>query len=328
MNRRRRTAQPSRPEELPLAGACRLMSSVRDGPSGYWQSPASRKPTPQEAADQNLPPWTAKETRPPSRTSGQARTSGPQYRKHTPAPRPLGYKPVLTHPLFRGRDKTSRFLQTHDLAAIKPKARLQELFEEHTELTLEEIQNFWRYFENDNLLFYKMGEEIASNYKEIIEEIVGKIFSNGFLCGEKITGIKVKINELNITELTEENSYTELSTLLYEAIKKGLNQAELILLEPIYHTIIQLPPDYVKNALSLASKYSAKIKNVNQEKDYQTIIEILIPVRNSIKFAEDIRSSTSGKAFWQNEFHSFMEVPSQEAKKIISDLRFSKGLSW
>ncbi len=177
-------------------------------------------------------------------------------------------------------DKTSRFLQTHDLAAIKPKSRLKELFVEHTELTSEEIQNFWRYFENENLLFYKMDENLAPTYKEIIEEIVSKILSNGFLCGEKITGIKVIIKELNIAELNEENTYTELSTLFYEAIKKGLNQAELILLEPIYHTIIQLPPDYVKNALSLASKYSAKIRNVNQEKDYQAIIEMLLPVRN------------------------------------------------
>ncbi|MHA1234447.1 MAG: GTP-binding protein, partial [Promethearchaeota archaeon] len=207
------------------------------------------------------------------------------------------------------KDKTLRFLQTHDLAAIKPKLRLKELFEKQTELTLEEIQNFWRYYENNNLLFYKMEEDIAFTNKEIIEEIISKILTSGFLCGEKITGIKLKVKELNITELNEENAYTELSSLFYDAIKKALNQAELILLEPIYHTIIQLPPDYIKNALSLASKYSAKIKDVNQEKDYQAIIEMLIPVRNSIKFAEDIRSSTSGKAFWQNEFYSFMKVP-------------------
>jgi translation elongation factor EF-G len=116
--------------------------------------------------------------------------------------------------------------------------------------------------------------------------------------------------------------------MFYDAIKKALNESGIILLEPIYHTIIQLPPDYIKNALSLLSKHSAKIKNVNQEKDYQAIIELLLPVRNSIKFAEDIRSSTSGKAFWQNEFHAFMEVPKHEAKRLISDLKFLKGLSW
>jgi elongation factor 2 len=80
--------------------------------------------------------------------------------------------------------------------------------------------------------------------------------------------------------------------------------------------------------LSLLTKHSAKIKNINQDKEYQAIIEILIPVRNSIKFAEDIRSSTSGRAFWQNEFYAFMEVPEQEASSIINNLRFIKGLSW
>ncbi|MFX1460301.1 MAG: hypothetical protein ACFFBT_12615, partial [Promethearchaeota archaeon] len=128
--------------------------------------------------------------------------------------------------------------------------------------------------------------------------------------------------------LNEENAFTELSTMFYEAIKKGLNEAELILLEPLYHCIIQLPPDYIKNVLTLLTKYSAKIKNINQEKEYQAIIEILIPVRNSIKFAEDIRSTTSGRAFWQNEFYAFLEVPHHEANSIINNLRFIKGLSW
>jgi elongation factor 2 len=116
--------------------------------------------------------------------------------------------------------------------------------------------------------------------------------------------------------------------MFYEGIKKALIDAELILLEPIYHTVLQLPPNYIKNTLSLLSKNSAKINNINQEKEYQAIIDILIPVRNSIKFAEEIRSTTSGKAFWQNQFYAFMEVPNNEAKQIINDLRFKKGLSW
>ncbi|MFX1446826.1 MAG: GTP-binding protein [Promethearchaeota archaeon] len=225
-------------------------------------------------------------------------------------------------------DKTSRFFQTHDFKAIKPREKLLEFLREYTDLTESEIQNFWIYFENDNMLIYDMAKDLIQFYKDTIIEIIGKILSNGFLCGEKLTGIKIVIEELNIVKLDEENAFTELSTMFYEAIKKALTQAELILLEPIYHTTIQLPPDYLKNSLSLLSKYSAKIKNVNQEKDYQAVIEILIPVRHSIKFAEDIRSITSGRAFWQNTFYAFLEVPENEANKIISGLRFVKGLSW
>ena len=225
-------------------------------------------------------------------------------------------------------DKTSRFFQTHDLKAIKPKTRLKELLEEFTDLTTDEIQNFWMYYDNNNILIYNLEENLNQSYKNSIVEIIGKILLYGPLCGEKLTGLKIIIEELVINKLDEENAFSELSALFYNAIKDALKESELILLEPIYHTIIQLHPDYIKNTLSLLSKYSAKIKDVNQEKDYQAIIEVLLPVRNSIKFAEDIRSSTSGKAFWQNEFYAFMEVPNHEAKQIINDLRFMKGISW
>lgn len=238
------------------------------------------------------------------------------------------YKNSLKIKIERLDDKTAKFFQTHDFGAIKAKERLFELLKAHTNLTEPEIQDFWMYYDNENILIYNSNEDLNHFYKEIIIEIIGKILSTGFLCGEKLTGIKINIENLNILKLDEENAFNELSTMFYDAIKKALNQAELILLEPIYHTIIQLPPDHIKNTLALLSKYSAKIINVNQEKDYQAIIEILIPVRNSIKFAEDIRSSTSGRAFWQNTFHAFLEVPNHEANKLISDLRFIKGLSW
>ena len=128
--------------------------------------------------------------------------------------------------------------------------------------------------------------------------------------------------------IDDENAFTELSALIYEGVKKALSEAGSILLEPIYRTVIQLPPDSIKISLSLLSKFAAKIKTVNQDNEYQATIEVLLPVRNSIKFAEEIRSATSGKAFWQNEFYAFMEVPSNEAKQIINEIRFRKGLSW
>ena len=190
------------------------------------------------------------------------------------------------------------------------------------------MKKYWKTDEDQNVLIYLGNSELNDFYKDLISKIIEKIHLNGPLCGEKLTEIKIAINELSIIELDEENAFTELSTMFYDTIKQGLTECELILLEPIYHTIIQLPPDYIKTVLTLLSKYSAKIKTIDQEKEYQAIIEILLSVRNSIKFAEDIRSATSGRAFWQNEFYAFMEVPAQESKTIISDLRFRKGLSW
>jgi elongation factor 2 len=225
-------------------------------------------------------------------------------------------------------EKTVKFFQNIDYKTIKPLDVLKKILKEETKLTGEEIENFWICDEDQNVIIYSSNFDKDPTYKNAILEIFEKIKLRGPLSGEKLSEIKIIIEDLIIDKILQEEFFTELSTMLYEAIKKGLDEAELILLEPIYHTIIQLPPDHIKKTLSLLAKYSAKIKSIDQEKEYQAIIEILLSVRNSLKFAKDIRNSSSGKAFWQNKFFAFMEVPKQDAQRLIQDLRFLKGLSW
>ncbi|MFX1258868.1 MAG: EF-Tu/IF-2/RF-3 family GTPase [Promethearchaeota archaeon] len=228
----------------------------------------------------------------------------------------------------RLNEGTLKFFRNHDYKAFKPPERLRTALKENTNLSNSEINNFWNCDDNQNILIYQGINDLDDVLKSLIIKIVKKIALNGPLCGEKLTELKIVVKNLNIVNIDESTAFTGLSVLFYDAIKKALDEAELILMEPIYRTIIQLPPDYIKSALSLLTKYSAKIKDVNQENDYQAIIEILLPVRNSIKFAEDVRSISSGRAFWQNDFYGFMKVPVHESDRIINNLRFLKGLSW
>ncbi len=221
-----------------------------------------------------------------------------------------------------------RFFQNTEFKKLKNTEEYQKIISEKTKLNNDEIKNLLNCDEELNIVIYNGKLELTVLQKKTILEIIDKIRLNGPLSGEKLTETKISIEDLTINNLLQENLFNELSSMFYEAIKRGLDDAGLILLEPIYYTIIQLPPDYIKNTLSLLSKHSAKIKSIDQDKEYQAIIEILLPVRNSIKFAEDIRNSTSGRAFWQNEFFTYLEVPEHEVQQIIQDLRFSKGLSW
>ncbi|UCC21085.1 MAG: elongation factor EF-2 [Promethearchaeota archaeon] len=230
--------------------------------------------------------------------------------------------------LERLDSKTVRFFQTVDYTTIKPFDTLKDVLKEKTNLNDNEIKNFWKCDEDQNILIYQGNLNLEEFYKQTIFEIFEKIHLNGPLCGEKLTEIKVMISDLKIENLDEENAFSELSAMFYDALKKGLSEAELILMQPIYHTIIQLPTDYIKNTITLLSKYSAKIKTIDQDKEYQAVIELLIPVRHSIKFAEEVRSTSSGRAFWQNEFYAFMEVPNYESEKLIQDIKYFKGISW
>ncbi|MBN1803572.1 MAG: GTP-binding protein [Candidatus Lokiarchaeota archaeon] len=225
-------------------------------------------------------------------------------------------------------NQTFNFFKDHNHASLKFSPRFSQLMKENTNLSQTEIDNFCKCDEDFNVLIFEDFTRNSKQLNDMILEIIETICLSGPLCGEKLTEIKIHVKNFVLSDYNEENIFTDLSTMFYEATKNALEEAKLILLEPIYRTFIQLPPEQVKKTLALLSKYSAKVVQLDQEDDFQTVIEILLPVRYSIKFAEDIRSTTSGKAFWQNEFHAFLEVPSHEAGEIIGNLRFNKGLSW
>lgn len=237
-------------------------------------------------------------------------------------------KNILKLKVERMDDKTINILRNEELDLIKPKAKREKYLAENTSLSMEEVMNLWNIDTDQNVLITFSETEIINEYRKDILEIIENIHLNGPLCGERLTSIKISIMNLTLNSIDEETIFTELSSLFYDAIKQALKDAELILLEPIYRTVVQLPSGYIKKATAVFSKYQAKIDKIDQDNEYQTNIEIFLPVRNSIKFAEDIRSITSGKAFWQNEFYTFREVPKAEAEQIISDLRFIKGMSW
>ncbi len=228
--------------------------------------------------------------------------------------------------------KTLQFFRSGEHKTIKPLNKLKEFLKEKTNLSSKEIEGFLNCDENLNILINTPLDikDIILNDKDKnkIIDIINKICLNGPLCGEVLTEIKIVIEAINISSKEEDSSISELTTMLYDAIKQCLNDAQLVLLEPIYQTTIQLPPELIKKALNLLAKYQLKVNKVFQDNEYQTLIDFFMPVRYAMDFAEDIRNKSSGRAFWQNIFHSFQPVPKELMDSIISDIKFRKGISW
>jgi elongation factor 2 len=51
-----------------------------------------------------------------------------------------------------------------------------------------------------------------------------------------------------------------------------------------------------------------------------------MPVAETFGLAAQVRSATSGYAFWQSSFDHWAEVPQKIAPQIISEFRARKGL--
>jgi translation elongation factor EF-G len=75
----------------------------------------------------------------------------------------------------------------------------------------------------------------------------------------------------------------------------------------------------------IISSRRGKILSFDQ-KGVLTVVTGFIPVAETFGLSKELRSTTSGRAFWQSLHDHWEQVPEKLAAKVISELRKRKGL--
>jgi elongation factor 2 len=63
-----------------------------------------------------------------------------------------------------------------------------------------------------------------------------------------------------------------------------------------------------------------------EQKGALTVITGYVPVAETFGLSEELRSATSGRAFWQSRLDCWRKVPEKLALKVIAETRKRKGL--
>jgi elongation factor 2 len=89
--------------------------------------------------------------------------------------------------------------------------------------------------------------------------------------------------------------------------------------------------------ISVASEHSGECSRILgcrrgkvslfERKGLLTVVSGFIPVSETFGFSKELRSATSGRAFWQTFFDHWEKIPPKICEKVIRDLRERKGLS-
>jgi elongation factor 2 len=110
-----------------------------------------------------------------------------------------------------------------------------------------------------------------------------------------------------------------------KAIFGSFLTAKPMLLEPVYKTVISSPTELAGECSKIISSRRGKISAFEQ-KGVFTVITGFIPVAETFGLSAELRSATSGRAFWQSMFDHWKKVPEKLAIKVIKDVRKRKGL--
>ena len=191
----------------------------------------------------------------------------------------------------------------------------------------QEARNVWSLEEHKNIIVdLTKGIQFLREVREMVVAGFRWAAQNGPLSEEPMRGVKVKLLDVKLHEDPVHRGPAQVMPATRRAFLGSFLTADPILLEPVYKIGVSVPQQWVGEATSLITRKRGRIV-ASEQKGPITMIKGFIPVSETFGISAEMRSATSGHAFWQTQFDHWEKVPENIALTVIEEIRKRRGLS-
>jgi elongation factor 2 len=174
----------------------------------------------------------------------------------------------------------------------------------------------------------------CSGKTERMEEAVVESVVAGFefackagpLCGEPLRHVRASLMDVQLSEDADLRSDVEVMHGVGKAVFGSFLLAKPVLLEPVYKTIITVPSELVGEVQRIVLGRRGRISGFEQ-RGLLAVVSGFVPVAESFGLSRELRSATSGRAFWQSSLDRWERVPERLAARVLAEVRVRKGLA-
>jgi len=190
----------------------------------------------------------------------------------------------------------------------------------------EEAGNVWTIEDHKNMLLnLTRGIQFLHEAKDMIIAGFRWGCQSGPLCEEPMRGVKVKLMEAQLHEDPTHRGPAQITPATRRAMFGSFLTADPCLLEPVYKITVTVPSQWVGEVSNIITRERGRILS-SEQKGPITNISGFIPVAETFGLAAEMRSATSGHAFWQSTFDHWEPVSENTALTIIRETRKRRGL--
>lgn len=160
------------------------------------------------------------------------------------------------------------------------------------------------------------GGSVPRQYIPAVEKGMQETLQNGILAGYPMVDVKVNLSDGSYH--TVDSSEVAFKTAAAAAIRKGVLEANPVLLEPIYTMHVRVPEYYMGEVIGDLNAKRGRIMGMESNERGDGEIKAQIPLAEISRYATDLRSLTQGRGEFSLEFFQYEEVPAKKAESIIS----------
>jgi len=170
---------------------------------------------------------------------------------------------------------------------------------------------------NETFVFEEkvFGGSVPRQYIPAVEKGLQESCEKGILAGYPVVNLKATL--LDGSYHAVDSSEMAFKLAAHVAFKKGLEEAEAILLEPIAHVEIYIPDEYMGDIMGDMNRRRGRILGMEpDEGGFQKVIAEA-PQSELFAYATDLRSMTQARGWFSMRVVRYEEVPMQIAAKVI-----------
>jgi len=173
-------------------------------------------------------------------------------------------------------------------------------------------------FEFENAL---SGMNVPRNFVPAVEKGIAEAMQSGVLAGYPVVDVKVRFYDGKSHEVDSSEMAFKIAAIM--AFKKGVQEANPVLLEPIMKVEVTAPDENIGDVIGDLNSRRGRVLGVEGRGNYQ-VIQANVPMSEMLKYAPDLNSKTGGRGTFTMEFSHYEEVPAQLTDKIIAQAKKDK----
>ncbi|MCL2340396.1 MAG: elongation factor G [Proteobacteria bacterium] len=160
-----------------------------------------------------------------------------------------------------------------------------------------------------------VGGVIPQQYRPAVEKGILEAMDRGVIAGYPFVDLKVSL--IDGSYHTVDSSEMAFKVAGSLAFKKGVVQANPILLEPIMEVEVRVPKDFVGDVMGDLNSRRGRVLGMDSTDKYE-VVNAHVPQSEILLYALDLTSMTGGRGTFLTKFSHYEEVPGQIAEKIIA----------
>ncbi len=159
------------------------------------------------------------------------------------------------------------------------------------------------------------GGAVPKQYIPAVEKGVRETMEQGVLAGYPVTGVKVTLDDGSYHPVDSSELAFKLAASL--AFKKGVMEAQPVLLEPIVNLEVIVPDDCTGDVIGDLNGRRGRIQGMEPQGSLQ-VVRAQVPLAEIATYDADLTSMTGGRGSYTFEPSHYEEVPSHIAERIIA----------